>query len=130
VLITRAHYNLVTDVDKASEELIISTIKAAFPEDSFLAEEGGIIHGKTSAKLAKAKTKASPKSSPSRRWIIDPLDGTTNYAHSYPFFCVSIAAEEDGIVTHGVIFNPMSGELFRAVKGQGAFLNDEPISCL
>jgi myo-inositol-1(or 4)-monophosphatase len=118
----KSAYNLVTDVDKASEELIIATIKVAFPEDSFLAEEGGITHGK-----ATGKTDSQSQSSPNRRWIIDPLDGTTNYTHSYPFFCVSIAAEEDGIVTHGVIFNPMSGELFRAIKGQGAFLNDEPI---
>jgi myo-inositol-1(or 4)-monophosphatase len=114
----KSAYNLVTDVDKASEELIIATIKAAFPEDSFLAEEGGVTHGKAAG---------SGGHSPVRRWIIDPLDGTTNYTHSYPFFCVSIAAEEDGVVTHGVIFNPMSGELFRAIKGQGAFLNDEPI---
>lgn len=117
----KSAYNLVTDVDKASEDLIIATIKATFPQDSFLAEEGGITHGNT------GKTAGQNQSTPSRRWIIDPLDGTTNYSHSYPFFCVSIAAEEDGIVTHGVIFNPMSGELFRAIKGQGAFLNDEPI---
>ncbi|MFA7339612.1 MAG: inositol monophosphatase family protein [Candidatus Obscuribacterales bacterium] len=127
----KSAFNLVTDVDKASEELIINTIRAAFPEDSFLAEEGGIIHGNDSATSPSQgpgqNQSKSPKRSPSRRWIIDPLDGTTNYAHSYPFFCVSIAAEEDGIVTHGVIYNPMSGELFRAIKGQGAFLNDEPI---
>ena len=123
----KSAFNLVTDVDKASEELIISTIKAAFPQDSFLAEESGISHGKSSASSQGQGKNISPIKSPIRRWIIDPLDGTTNYTHSYPFFCVSIAAEEDGIVTHGVIFNPMSGELFRAIKGKGAFLNDEPI---
>lgn len=107
----KSAYNLVTDVDKASEELIVQTIKATFPEDSFLAEEGGATSGKLTG----------------RRWIIDPLDGTTNYTHSYPFFCVSIACEVDGVVTHGVVYNPMSGELFRASAGGGAFLNDEPI---
>lgn len=117
----KSAFNLVTDVDKASEELIISTINAAFPEDSFLAEEGGISPGKSSG------DSGSQSPGPRRRWIIDPLDGTTNYTHSYPFFCVSIAAEEDGIVTHGVIYNPMSGELFRAIKGKGAFLNDQSI---
>ncbi len=113
----KSAYNLVTDVDKASEELIIKIISKAFPQDGFLAEEGGVTSGK-----GDAATK--------RRWIIDPLDGTTNYTHSYPFFCVSIGVEEDGELTHGVVFNPMSGEsgeLFRASLGQGAFLNDEAI---
>ena len=110
----KSAYNLVTDVDKASEELIINTIRCAFPEDSFLGEEGGIKEGRA-------------HSGTIRRWIIDPLDGTTNYTHGYPFFAVSIGVEEDGVVTHGVVFNPISNELFRASLGGGAFLNDEAI---
>jgi len=113
----KSAFNLVTDVDKASEDLIIKIIRKAFPQDGFLAEEGGITRGKDDGGT-------------NRRWIIDPLDGTTNYTHGYPFFCVSIGVEEDGQVTHGVVYNPMSGEsgeLFRASLGEGAFLNDEAI---
>jgi len=104
-------FNLVTDVDQASEKMILEILRADFPDDSILAEEGGGSEKKTS-----------------RRWLIDPLDGTTNFAHSYPFFAVSIALEVDAEVVVGVVFNPISGELFSAQKGKGAFLNSEPIS--
>lgn len=103
-------FNIVTDVDKASEGMILEILRAEFPDDSILAEESGV----------------SDKSG-KRRWLVDPLDGTTNFAHSYPFFAVSIGLEQDGEVIAGVVYNPISGELFRAEKGQGAFLNDEPI---
>lgn len=110
----KSAFNLVTDVDKASEELVISTIKKAFAEDDFLGEEGGL---KESAPSTKNK----------RKWIIDPLDGTTNYAHSYPFFCVSIGIELNGEIICGVVFNPMADELFQAEKGKGASLNGNKI---
>lgn len=106
----KSAFNLVTDVDKASETLILEIILGVFPEDSILAEESGA-----------SKTKSA------RRWLIDPLDGTTNYAHSYPFFCVSIGLEEDGEMVLGVVYDPIRDELFYALKGEGAFLNDEKI---
>jgi len=106
----KSAFNLVTDVDKASEELILSIIGGAFPDDAILAEESGA-----------SKTKSK------RRWLIDPLDGTTNYAHSYPFFCVSIGLEEEGEMALGVVYDPIRDELFYATKGEGAFLNDEKI---
>jgi myo-inositol-1(or 4)-monophosphatase len=108
----KSAFNIVTDVDKASEELIISAIKAKYPDDGVLAEESG--------------EELSKKSK--RRWIIDPLDGTTNYAHSYPFFAVSIGVEEDGVMVVGVVYNPMADEMFVAERGGGAFLNDEKMT--
>ena len=103
--------NIVTDVDKAAEKLILKTIRAEFPHDEILAEESG--------KNTGAHT--------NRCWLVDPLDGTTNYAHGYPFFGVSIALVENGKQTLGVVFNPVADELFFAEAGQGAWLNDGPI---
>jgi myo-inositol-1(or 4)-monophosphatase len=106
----KSAFNIVTDVDKASERLIIDTIKGRFPEDHILAEETGRHQGATK-----------------RRWLIDPLDGTTNFAHGYPFFCVSIGFEVDGEPELAVVYNPVSDELFSAQKGKGAYLNDRPM---
>lgn len=106
----KSAFNLVTDVDQASEKLILGILATEFPDDAILAEESGIHEGK-----------------PERRWLIDPLDGTTNYAHSYPFFCVVIGLEERGEMVLGVIYDPVKDELFYAEKGSGAFLNDERI---
>jgi len=103
--------NLVTAVDKASETLIVNAITKTFPEHDILAEEGS----------------ATRKDSP-YKWIIDPLDGTTNYAHGYPLHCVSIALEYKGQVVLGVVFEPNRDELFTAIKGMGAKLNDKVIS--
>lgn len=102
--------NLVTEVDKLCEEFIVSELSMNFPDDDFLAEEG-------TGRRAKS----------GRRWIIDPLDGTVNYAHDFPFYCVSIALEENGELTAGVIFDPNRDELFYAEKGKGAALNGKPI---
>jgi len=99
--------NLVTEIDKASEELIISMIRRHFPSHNILAEEGG--GGTATASDVK--------------WIIDPLDGTTNFTHGFPVFCVSIAVEQRGEVVAGVIYDPNFDELFTAEKGKGAFLN-------
>lgn len=109
----KSAFNIVTDVDKASEALIISTIQASFPDDGFLAEESGVVNELVA---------------PGRRWIIDPLDGTTNFAHTYPFFAVSIGIEENGVMVGGVVYNCLSNELFAAERGQGATLNDAKIS--
>lgn len=100
-------HNLVTEYDNRSEDIIISGIRTRFPDHEFLAEESG----------------ASGNTSSNIRWIIDPLDGTVNFAHSIPIFCVSIAAEVNGEIECGVIYQPMIDELFTAVKGGGAFLN-------
>jgi myo-inositol-1(or 4)-monophosphatase len=98
--------NLVTEVDRESERLIVTHLLNAFPDYNIVAEEGEYNQGD------------SPF-----RWIIDPLDGTTNYAHGFPWFCVSIGLEAAGKIVAGVIFNPVHDELFTAISGEGAFLN-------
>ncbi|MFQ5829902.1 MAG: inositol monophosphatase family protein [Candidatus Methylomirabilia bacterium] len=100
--------NLVTEMDRRAESLIIETIQASFPSHAILAEERGSV-GPTA----------------SHRWIIDPLDGTTNYAHGVPVYSVSIALEASGQVVLGVAFDPNLGECFVAERGGGAFLNGE-----
>lgn len=102
--------NLVTNIDQLSEEAVVALINRHFPDHQILAEEG---HD---------RTEPSPF-----RWIIDPLDGTTNYAHRFPFFCVSIAVEMKGKVLLGVVFDPLRNELFFAERGKGAYLNEKPI---
>lgn len=106
----KGEVDLVTEVDQASEELIVATIREAFPDHDILAEE---------------QTRQTGSSR--YRWIVDPLDGTTNYAHGFPWFCVSIALEIDGDVAVGVVYHPVMDELFTAVKGEGAFVNGRPI---
>ena len=105
-------FNIVTDVDKASEIIILEILKGEFPNDCVLAEEGG---------------NSAPNGKSERRWLVDPLDGTTNFTHAYPFFAVSIGLEESGELVLGVVYNPMSNELFWAEKGEGAWLNDDRI---
>ena len=103
--------NLVTEADVASEKQIIETIRSKFPDHDILAEESGW-----------------HKSGDSRyRWIIDPLDGTTNYAYQLPIFSISIGFAVDDDIMMGLVLNPASGELFTAVRGQGAYLNGVPI---
>ncbi|MFI5333537.1 MAG: inositol monophosphatase family protein [Chlamydiales bacterium] len=99
--------NLVTEFDKSAEKCIISCIREHFPDHNFLAEESGM-----------DRSSASPI-----MWIIDPLDGTVNFAHQIPLFSVSIAACEGQKVLCGVVYQPMTGELFVAEKGKGAYLN-------
>ncbi len=98
--------NLVTEVDKISEETILRMIKKNFPDHAILTEES---EGKKSSSMYK--------------WIIDPLDGTTNYAHGLPIYCVSVALEENGKIILGVVYNPNLDELFVAEKDKGAFLS-------
>ncbi len=102
-----SYQNLVTAYDRASETMIIDMIKRKVPSSSFLAEESGRSKEKGQAVL----------------WIIDPLDGTTNFSRNIPFFSVSIAASVDGVVVAGVVFNPMLSELFVAEKDKGSTLN-------
>lgn len=105
--------DLVTEADLASEKLIIERIRSYYPRHAILAEESGDSHVIEGASDWK--------------WIIDPLDGTTNYAHGYPCFCVSIALERAGAIELGVIYDPTRDELFAAERGQGATLNDRRI---
>lgn len=102
--------NLVTEVDIAAEEMIVTRIREMFPEHSILAEEKN------------SETRGGPCT-----WVIDPLDGTTNYAHGFPFFSVSIGLEVSGDVVLGIVYDPVRDELFRARKNSGAFCNDEPL---
>ena len=105
---------LVTEADLASEKLIVEKIQSYHPQHGILAEESGeavLVGGKRSE----------------WKWIIDPLDGTTNYAHGYPCFCVSIALERSGVLEIGVVYDPMRNEMFAAERGQGATLNDRKI---
>lgn len=106
----KGEINLVTEVDRASEATILSLLKERFPEHDVLTEES-----------------PSGLKGTSYRWIVDPLDGTTNYAHSYPIFAVSIALEFQGDLVLGVVYDPTRDELFTAVKGQGAWLNGQRI---
>ena len=101
----------VTQVDRAAEQAIIEAVRKAYPEHGFLAEESGETGG----------------GRPEFRWIIDPLDGTTNFIHGFPQYCVSIAVEQRGALAHAVVYDPVRNELFTASKGRGAFLNDRRI---
>ena len=104
-------HNLVTEYDHKAERAIIHSLKEAVPDSHFLAEESGDSGGNNEL-----------------TWIIDPLDGTVNFAHKIPIFSVSIALEKKGEVVSGVVYQPLQNELFVAEKGKGAYLNGEPIS--
>jgi myo-inositol-1(or 4)-monophosphatase len=106
-----ASIDLVTEIDRACEALIVDALAAERPRDAILAEEGG----------------GRDRPDAAWRWIIDPLDGTTNYAHGYPRFCVSIGVERDSVRSVGVVYDPLMDEIFCAVRGEGATLNGRPI---
>ena len=103
--------DLVTEADRLSEDILKSRIHGAYPDHGILAEESDELETRSEY-----------------RWILDPLDGTTNYAHGFPVFCVSIALEVKGVVVLGVVFNPMMNETFTAQRGEGAFLNGGRLS--
>ncbi len=107
----KSDIDLVTEADYQSEKAIITCIQKTFPTDNVLAEESG-----------RLKEAAS-----GRTWIIDPLDGTTNFVHRFPFFAVSIGLEVENTMVLGVVYNPVLNELFEAAEGTGAFLNQRPI---
>ncbi len=109
--VTEKHrHDIVTEADRASEDAIVRAIRTAFPRAAILGEEGGVYPGTSD-----------------ERFVVDPLDGTTNYAHRYPMFCVSIAYEVAGVVEAGAIEAPMLGLCFAARRGGGATLNGKPI---
>ena len=101
--------DFVSEVDLASENEIIRILKAAYPDHAFLGEESGLSNESDNI------------------WIIDPLDGTTNFLHGFPQYCVSIALEQKGEITQAVIYDPNRNDLFTASKGQGAYLNQRRI---
>ncbi len=104
--------DFVTEVDLASEAIILETLLTAFPHHGILAEESGSTHGDPHA---------------DHIWIIDPLDGTTNFIHGFPVYCVSIALSVRGKIEQAVIFDPSRNDLFTATKGRGAFMNERRI---
>ena len=106
----KGEIDLVTEADLAAEEIILGMLGNHFSKDNILSEEAGIRNG-----------------SSGRNWIVDPLDGTTNFAHGFPFFGISIALEVEKEIVLGIVYNPFMGEFFEAQKGRGAFLNGTPI---
>lgn len=111
-VITKGPKDFVSEVDREAERTIVETILEAYPEHAILAEEG-------TAKGANAAAE--------NVWIIDPLDGTTNFLHGFPQYCVSIALQQQGQVTQAVVYDPVRNDLFTATRGRGAFLNDRRI---
>jgi myo-inositol-1(or 4)-monophosphatase len=103
--------DMVSEVDDESERLIVDGLRRARPDDGIVSEEGAGSEGSTGV-----------------RWVIDPLDGTTNFLYGHPGFAISIAVELDGQAVIGVVHDPLAGESFTAVRGRGARLNDEPIA--
>ena len=101
--------DFVSEIDRAAEAAIVDTIHATYPDHAILAEEG-------TAKGANAAAE--------NVWIIDPLDGTTNFLHGFPQYCVSVALQHKGQITQGVIYDPVHNDLFTATRGRGAFIND------
>ena len=110
---TKRDASLVTDADLASEKLIIDRITRYFPDDLILSEEAG--------------ASSSTRQHGQNIWIIDPLDGTTNFLHGFPKYSVSIAVKHKGVLSHAVVYDPTNNELFTASRGGGAFLNDRRI---
>jgi len=109
---TKGPKDFVSEVDRAAEAAIVETIHSVYPDHAILAEEG---------------TGRDRNPDAEHVWIIDPLDGTTNFLHGFPQYCVSIALAHRGVVTQGVIFDPIRNDLFTATRGRGAFLNDRRI---
>jgi myo-inositol-1(or 4)-monophosphatase len=107
----KGEIDLVTNADKESEEFIIKQIMSKYPEHQILCEESNLVNERYE----------------DFRWIVDPLDGTTNFSHDYPLFCISVALEYKGEVVLGVVYDPLHRELFCAVRGEGANLNGKVI---
>ena len=106
----KQHNDFVTEVDQAAEAAIIETLRTAYPDHAILAEESGRSERESEF-----------------QWIVDPLDGTTNFIHGFPYYCVSIGLAHKGIVQQAVVFDPTRNDLFTASRGRGAFLNDRRI---
>lgn len=107
---SKAINDFVSEVDHVAEETIINILKEAYPDHGFLGEESG-----------------DTNKDAENIWIIDPLDGTTNFLHNFPQYCISIALQQSGVLTQAVVYDPVRNDLFTATKGRGAFLNDKRI---
>lgn len=107
---SKAINDFVSEVDHVAEETIINILKEAYPDHGFLGEESG-----------------NTNKDAENIWIIDPLDGTTNFLHNFPQYCISIALQQSGVLTQAVVYDPVRNDLFTATKGRGAFLNDKRI---
>jgi myo-inositol-1(or 4)-monophosphatase len=107
----KGNRDFVTEVDQAAEQAIIEVLLKAYPDHAILAEESGASHNLNDES--------------EYVWIIDPIDGTTNFIHGNPYYCVSIALQYRGVITQAVIYDPSRNDLFTATKGAGAFLNDK-----
>jgi myo-inositol-1(or 4)-monophosphatase len=114
-VVRKRHNDFVTEVDKAAEQAIIEVLRRAYPEHAILAEESG------------ASAASGPGDGSEYTWIIDPLDGTTNFIHGFPQYAVSIGLRHKGVLTHGVVYDPVKNELFTASRGRGAYLNERRI---
>ncbi len=108
---------LVSEADKESEKIISQTLKLINPDWEFLGEEESFMAGRETFQPAKSRG----------RWILDPLDGTTNYIHQFPIFCISLALEYDGVLQLAIIDAPLLNETYTAIRGDGAYLNGKPI---
>ncbi len=109
-VIEKGRNDYASQVDKAAEEIIIETIKKSYPNHAILAEESGLTPGNGSSDVT---------------WIIDPLDGTTNFLHGFPQFCISIGVKQGDKIYHGVVYDPIRDELFSASRGEGARMNGQ-----
>jgi myo-inositol-1(or 4)-monophosphatase len=110
---SKEHGDIVSGADKEAEHAIVSTIAAAFPDHAILGEESGATPG--------------TRSDSPYRWIIDPIDGTMNFVHGFPYYAVSIALVHQSQLTHAVVLDPTRDELFTAIRGRGAQMNDAPL---
>jgi myo-inositol-1(or 4)-monophosphatase len=113
----KQHNDFVTEVDRAAEQAIIEVLLSAYPTHAVLAEESG----------ASSNLRDKNENENENIWIIDPLDGTTNFIHGFPQYCVSIALQQRGQITQAVVYDPTRNDLFTATKGGGAYLNDKRI---
>jgi myo-inositol-1(or 4)-monophosphatase len=119
--------DLVTEADLASQETVREVLLSAFPDHEFLSEEDPVDVSRP-GKAKRTAAKSGDASPPPYRWIVDPLDGTTNYVHHIPEFAVSIALERGGEVLVGCVFNPVAGECYTVQRGLGAFLNGKRLA--
>jgi myo-inositol-1(or 4)-monophosphatase len=109
----KQHNDFVTDVDQAAEQAIIEVLQKAYPDHAFICEESGVTGTVTDES--------------ENVWIIDPLDGTTNFMHGFPQYAISIALQQRGVVTQALVYDPVRNDLFTATKGAGAYLNEKRI---
>jgi len=109
----KKHNDFVTDVDQAAEQAIVEVLQKAYPDHGFITEEGGVI--------------GAVNDESEYVWIIDPLDGTTNFMHGFPQYAISIALQQRGVVTQALVYDPVRNDLFTATKGAGAYLNEKRI---